>query len=126
MKANAMEWQYTRRDFCRLMTGSAAALTYAVLTGGCECLLKEIENRPIRRCIRPDNAEVTRDLEVYSAAVAAMRALPSNDPRNWTKQAGIHFDHCRHGSWFFFPWHRAYLSYFEAICRKLTGASDWA
>ncbi|WP_063369639.1 tyrosinase family protein [Pseudoalteromonas luteoviolacea] len=37
---------------------------------------------------------------------------------------------CQHGSWFFLPWHRMYLQYFEAIVRKtiieLGGPDDWS
>src|SRR5690242_10282292 len=55
-------------------------------------------------------------LVTYRAAVAAMKALPANDPRNWLKQADIHKNFCPHGNWFFLPWHRAYLVAFERIC----------
>ncbi len=37
---------------------------------------------------------------------------------------------CRHGSWFFLPWHRMYLHFFEKIVLshviKLKGPADWA
>ncbi|KZN55264.1 tyrosinase family protein [Pseudoalteromonas luteoviolacea] len=37
---------------------------------------------------------------------------------------------CQHGSWFFLPWHRMYLYFFERIVRKtivdLNGPEDWA
>jgi tyrosinase len=37
---------------------------------------------------------------------------------------------CQHGSWFFLPWHRMYLQYFEEIVSKtivdLGGPEDWA
>jgi tyrosinase len=65
-------------------------------------------------------------IQTYKAAVSAMKALPSTDPRNWTRQAQIHFDHCPHGNWYFLPWHRAYLLFFEEICRELTGNKDFA
>ena len=55
-----------------------------------------------------------------------MIALPAADGRSWNKQALIHNNHCTHGNWWFLPWHRAYLFYFEAICRKLTGNNDFA
>ena len=36
---------------------------------------------------------------------------------------------CQHGSWFFLPWHRMYLGYFEQIVRsivvQLGGPNDW-
>jgi tyrosinase len=66
------------------------------------------------------------ELTAYRTAVAAMRQLPSTDPRNWTRQAQIHSNFCPHANWFFLPWHRAYLLYFEAICRELSGEPDFA
>ena len=37
---------------------------------------------------------------------------------------------CQHGSWYFLPWHRMYLGFFEKIVRKtiidLGGPSNWA
>jgi len=65
-------------------------------------------------------------LESYRKAVAAMKALPSNDPRNWTSQSNIHLNHCPHGNWYFLPWHRAYLVAFERICRQLSGNHSFA
>jgi len=65
-------------------------------------------------------------LMAYQSAIAQMKALPSSDPRNWTNQARIHFDYCPHGNWLFLPWHRAYLLYFERICRQLSGMADFA
>ncbi len=93
--------------------------------GGCEALLERIRNRPIRRSLRtlPDNDPV---IQTYRAAVAAMKALPASDRRNWNAQAQIHFDFCPHGNWYFLPWHRAYLLYFEQICRQLTGEQGFA
>src|SRR5581483_2685031 len=51
-------------------------------------------------------------------AIAAMRALPATDGRNWTNQAKVHNSKCWHNSWFFFPWHRDYLMRFENIIRQ--------
>jgi tyrosinase len=50
--------------------------------------------------------------------------LPSNaDQTRFWKQ-------CQHQTWHFLPWHRGYLSSFEAIMRaaivKLGGPNDWA
>jgi tyrosinase len=112
----------TRRDVLLAAAGGTAALSLNFLTGGCESLKKAIENRPRRRCIVDGDPLVAEDLVYYAAAVTAMKALPSDDPRNWNRQADIHAEACRHGSWFFLPWHRAYLFEFEAICRKLSGA----
>lgn len=91
----------------------------------------------------------------YAKAVAHMWTKPIKDPGSWRYQAAIHeytrnvdplaspsdqlptaneqkrfWNQCQHGSWFFLPWHRMYLSCFEQIVRKtikdLGGPSDWA
>jgi tyrosinase len=84
-----------------------------------------IARRPVRRNVAElDDYDDT--LRAYREAVRAMRALPETDPRNWTRQARLHQDHCPHGNWLFLPWHRAYLFYFERICRKLSGFPGFA
>jgi hypothetical protein len=71
-------------------------------------------------------SEVTK----LKAAYTALRALPASDKRTWVMQADIHALFCHqcsgvsseiHGSWNFFPWHRAYLYYFERILGSLVG-----
>lgn len=61
-----------------------------------------------------------RMLRSYAKAVRAMLALPPEDPRNWYRQAIIHTLDCPHGNWWFLPWHRGYLGWFEQICRELS------
>jgi len=89
----------------------------------------------------------------YAKAVGEMSSRPATDPTSWRYQAGIHgykaktdpfaakgpvpgavvrrkfWGKCQHGTWFFLPWHRMYLGYFERIVRaavvKLGGPSDW-
>ena len=58
-------------------------------------------------------------LQKYAAAVAKLKALPSSDPRNWINQANIHNGFCPHRNWWFLPWHRAYLFFFEQICQQV-------
>jgi tyrosinase len=64
-------------------------------------------------------------LRSYKRAIRAMLALPPDDPRNWYRQALIHTLDCPHGNWWFLPWHRAYIGWFEQICRELSGDSDF-
>ena len=115
----------TRRDFIKdaSMLG-LASLAAPMFLGGCEEVMDSIRERPVRRCIQ-DNDLVNAQLEIYKAAVSAMKALPNSDPRNWTRQAEIHQNFCPHGNWFFFPWHRVYLYYFEQICQQLTGETSF-
>jgi len=103
---------------------SLAGLAMIAATGGCESLVDAIKNRPVRK--RAGTAAAAGDMAVYADAVAAMKALPPSDPRSWSSQADIHFSFCPHGNWYFLPWHRAYLYYFERICRELTGENDFA
>ncbi len=102
---------------------SLAGIGFILATGGCETLIEAIKNRPVRRRIGSTGS--ASDLAIYDDAVARMKALPTTDPRNWVRQAEIHQNFCPHGNWYFLPWHRAYLFYFERICRELTGEADF-
>src|SRR5262249_61694102 len=78
------------------------------LFGGCEPIIDAIANRPVRRRLRTGTPEVDADINTYRAAVAAMKALPAGDPRNWNAQstihgtAGVSFNFCEHNSDHFF------------------------
>ncbi|TKW29535.1 hypothetical protein SEVIR_3G401900v4 [Setaria viridis] len=77
----------------------------------------------------------------YARAVALKKALPPLDPRSFHQQANIHCAYCTgahrqagrsdlgvevHFSWLFFPFHRAYLYFFERIAAKLLGDPGFA
>jgi hypothetical protein len=77
----------------------------------------------------------------YAKAVKVMQQRPATDPTSWSFQAAIHgsynnpppgaaWNQCQHQGWFFFPWHRMYLYYFERIVRKAVlaagGPADFA
>lgn len=76
-------------------------------------------------------------LRAYALAIGVMRALPAADPRSLAYQASIHgvgneFDpppdrfrsQCQHNCWYFLPWHRWYLYYFERVVRSLLTEID--
>ena len=86
-------------------------------------------------------------IEWYARAVKAMQdrnGTNFSDPTSWRYLAEIHgtsiprsnwpqgatWQECQHSSWFFLPWHRIYLHYFERIVRQtivdLDGPDDWA
>ena len=115
---------FSRRDFLK-GAGAFSSLALTLWLGGCEACWERIRNRPMRKNIQ-NLAPSDSIIQTYKAAVAAMKALPSSDSRNWQNQANIHFNNCTHGNWFFLPWHRGYLLYFERICRKLTGDNNFA
>lgn len=82
------------------------------------------------------NSEVDR----LKSAYAALRKLAKDnpdDPRGWLRQGFVHCWYCGggddgkageeiHGSWLFFPWHRAYLYFHERILCKLINDDTFA
>jgi tyrosinase len=72
----------------------------------------------------PEIASLRRGIQV-------MKSRPSTDPTSWIYQANMHgtddqpvqpaWNGCQHGSFYFFPWHRIYLYYFERILRAASG-----
>lgn len=77
----------------------------------------------------------------YARAVQELQSRPVREPTSWIWQANIHgtydsppagalWNQCQHASWFFFPWHRMYIYWFEQIVRSVVlrqgGPSDWA
>ena len=79
-----------------------------------------------RRWSISDPAFPPRVLDSYKKAIRAMLALPPTDPRNWYRHMLIHALDCPHGNWWFLPWHRGYLGWFERICRDLSGDPQFA
>lgn len=77
----------------------------------------------------------------YARAVGVLQKRPASNPTSWTFQAARHAggngivpggtnQQCQHRSWFFLPWHRIYLYYFERILRstmpEVEGPADFA
>lgn len=114
-----------RRNSLKLLGGSVVGAYSLAMLGGCETLLEQINNRPVRRSFA-SLANNDPIIQAYRAGVAAMKELPGSDRRNWMRQAQIHADFCPHGNWYFLPWHRAYLYYFETIIRELSGYQEFA
>ncbi|HEY5289116.1 MAG TPA: tyrosinase family protein [Caulobacteraceae bacterium] len=84
-------------------------------------------------------------LDWYNKAVKELLSRPIANPTSWRYMAGVHgarssvtrptgastyWDKCQHSCWYFFPWHRGYITAFEAVVAdcvaKLGGPSDWA
>ncbi len=104
----------------RLFLGGVGSLATLVALGGCDKILDQIKNRPVRKDVSTlaNNDPI---LEAYRDAIAQMQALTPADKRNWASQANIHLNSCPHGNWFFLPWHRAYLMALDDIVRTLSG-----
>ena len=119
-----------RRDFLGLVAGSSLLINNAN-----EFMAQPPQNRIRRNIAMIDNPNlysiaevdaVKRDVEALKKAVDDMKHKYSEtDFRHWKNQAGIHTNWCPHQNWFFLPWHRAYLDYFEQICRKISGYDDF-
>ncbi len=120
-----MDFNKSKRDFLYKTAISGAAVAGLLTLGGCERILQQIQNRPIRKNI---NSLASNDPIILALkdAVSQMKALPPSNALSWSMQAQIHNDFCPHGNWYFLPWHRAYLKYFEDICRSLSGYDDFA
>ncbi|MFN2595803.1 MAG: tyrosinase family protein, partial [Pyrinomonadaceae bacterium] len=113
----------TRRQFIQAaglaVGGAVAGLTFETTA----------QARQVR--VRPNIADLqegSRALQALRDGVAAMKKLDHTsprDPRGWEQQARIHLNFCPHSNWFFLPWHRAYLHYFEQICRAASGWADF-
>jgi tyrosinase len=65
-------------------------------------------------------------LDSYRKAITAMLQLPPTNPLNWYRIAFIHELDCPHQNWWFLPWHRGFIGWFEQICRTLSGDPTFA
>jgi len=104
-----------------LLAGGAAAMATLGAARRTVAQAEVVTRRPIGRMAAADP-----DLAALRRAVAAMKALPASDPRNWVRFADIHRNFCPHANWYFLPWHRAYLLSYERMIRAVTGNSAFA
>jgi tyrosinase len=116
-KENAAMNNWNRREFllaAGVGTGAAFVAVHArrqVFAGG----------QPAVRVRKEVNTLTPIEIGDYRNAVKILKdrtANNTNNPKGWRSLALIHQNYCPHGNWFFFPWHRAYLDYFEQICRE--------
>lgn len=102
-----------RRNFLE----SGAKLALGAVALGTTSIV-ESQPQPMRKSINGLSATDSL-VKNYAKAVDLMKHMPKDDPRNWIQQANIHNNFCPHSNWWFLPWHRAYLYYFENICRDV-------
>ena len=119
----------TRREF---LTTAAAAGSLAVLAP--EEVFALLQNGIF---VRPNVNTLNHsspDIVAYKAGITAMRNLPASNPLNWNTWANIHgangtgplWNTCQHGHWWFLPWHRLYLLFFERTIRRLSNQPTFA
>jgi tyrosinase len=109
----------SRRQFLAA-TGAAVAASGMALSGA----TAQPSGPFVRRSLL--DPQIGPVLNSYRKAITAMLELPPTDPRNWYRLAFIHTLDCPHGNWWFLPWHRGYIGWFEQICRQLSGDPTFA
>jgi len=112
-----MNYALSRRDVLgAVVAGGTAAMV------GLNPFAFAMADRSSRRVTHKRHSVFTpegkRMLELYAIAVRRMRLLPISDRVSWKAQVNIHQVQMEHSSWWFLPWHRAYLWYFEWIVRE--------
>lgn len=119
--------RWSRRAYLGGAVGVGASLALPALGTSASA-----DGTPVRRSIASLRAsDPDGVLPTYREAIRKLKALPGDDPRNWANLVYVHgtarrFRLCEHGNWLFLPWHRAYLHYFEEICREVTGNEAFA
>src|SRR5207245_1541515 len=120
-----LEFRYTRqRQVIDMQTVSRRDLARSIAAGTVFVLAERrsraepASSAPVRKDIS-SLAPNAPDLVNYRKVVDLMHKLPASDPRSWQSQWNIHTANCPHGNWWFLPWHRAYLHYFELCCRDV-------
>jgi hypothetical protein len=109
-----------RRDFIRTTTALAGVLISPRLNINATAKVPKRVRKSITD-LSPDAPE----LDSLKRAVKLMKdldtvtPLATVDPKSWNQQAHIHQRHCPHENWWFLPWHRVYLHFFERICQVL-------
>lgn len=108
---------FSRRQFLGSTLAASAALPFATTT--------HAQGQPAKWTRRNLN-DPKAPLDSYQKAVTAMLKLKPEDPNNWYRNAFVHILDCPHHNWWFLPWHRSYIGWFEITCRKLSGDPDFA
>lgn len=125
-----MSQNASRRDFL-IATGAGMALS------ALPAALAQAAQTPagtVRTRRNVTEAASQADLEALRSGVGEMKKLidtQPTDPRGWVLQSFIHgdctqFTFCQHGNWYFAPWHRVYLYYFEKLIAHYSGKADFA
>lgn len=117
-------WKQTRRQFLGAAGGAGGLILLGARTSWAQ-----------GPRVRKNVAQLTEaEIASLERGVAAMKRWRKNFAVSWAFQANIHgynaseerqvyrgWGSCQHGSWWFLPWHRGYLLYFERILRVYSG-----
>lgn len=114
----------SRRTFLATTATTAAAAALASKLGA-QTPYPSTSNGPYTRVSLTD-PRAGEMLAAYAAAIPKLLALSPNDPRNFYRNAFIHTLDCPHGNWWFLPWHRGYLGWWEQTVREFSGNPNFA
>ncbi|HET7437355.1 MAG TPA: tyrosinase family protein [Thermoanaerobaculia bacterium] len=127
---------HTRRAF---ITTAAAAGSLVILSP--EEVLAVLQGGVYVRQNVNTLTQTSPDIVAYKKGIKAMIGLASTNPLNWNYWANTHgigptppalsgthptWNTCQHGGWWFLPWHRMYLAYFERTIRKLSATPSFS
>jgi hypothetical protein len=135
-----MDWLQTRRHRRQVLEATARgaslglAAMYSPMMSPVAVRARTLPAPPAQLITRPNiysldpNGPEMASLRRGVARMMQISEDDPDDPRGWTFQANIHgapldvpekpaWRQCQHGSYFFFPWHRMYLYWFERILR---------
>lgn len=127
-----------RRGFLAGMGATASSIAF---TPGAQASMAGVDVGPfVRRDVWSGATPWNDHTEAYARAVRLMQSRDPADPTSWAYQVAIHgtytkpflptWNKCQHQSWYFLPWHRMYVYFFERIVRaavlSLGGPEDFA
>jgi tyrosinase len=123
----------SRREFL-ITTGTGLAAASLLVPGEAHAGRPASFRQALRTRKNVTSPAAKNDLASLSKGVAEMRKLVTTapkDPRGWVLQSFIHgnctqFTKCQHGSWFFAPWHRSFIYYFEQLIQHFSGDPKFA
>ena len=123
----------SRRRFLQKATAGTVAAPFIARATVWRLSRAEAQEVRVRRNVY-DLASNGPEIAALRNGVKVMQARSASNPRGWRFQANIHattdqlpttnktlaqatWNTCQHGSFFFFPWHRMYVYFFEQILR---------
>lgn len=122
---------------CRRASVGAALVALALCASPAAAVVLPVGGAGDPPYVRKEFHSLTpEEVEAFRRGIELMKSRPSSDPTSWRYQANIHgtgacfdsppvdsaapdalWNQCQHGHFFFLPWHRMYLYFFERILR---------
>ncbi len=113
----------TRKDALSMQKWDPTLLWYAKAVGKMKTrAIKDVTSWGYQGAVHGFDQNATINGRQPWATIIGTQSLPSGTGKYW--------EQCQHSTWYFLPWHRLYLGYFEQIVRQtvadLGGPADWA